>query len=342
MSNSPQPNTVLPIGYDEGRELVWGFHGGSAMPGLTKGDQKIFYVNNSHTYASDNNDGVDPNEPLATIQGIIDRTVAYNAGTGTRRPELAQHDIIYVSDDVAETVIIPGANVPTYVSIVGCGHGRYSPVWASGAADEDALTVRREGWRISGFTFEVPTSGSAIRLDEVPGSSYSAYKTIIDNCVFDGLWGGMYGIEFAGAPHRVSILDNEFVEMHQGGNDAFCIYITDSTHTNPYQCKIVGNRFMDSDNYIGNLGSIRGFNVSLFQDNVFEEGTLLIPALYLDLRGGSQGYNIVTKNYFGGAYTQAGGYYAHAATPNSCWVGNTAEPTPGTVADNGVTVAVPA
>jgi hypothetical protein len=202
--------------------------------------------------------------------------------------------------------------------------------------------VRGEGWVIDGIEFECPSAASGVRLEEVPASSYTAYKTVIQNCVFDGLWSGLYGIDFYGAPHRVCVYNNWFVEMNNGGNTAFCIYVTDSTHTNPYQCEVIGNRFMDSDNYVGSLGSIRGFNVSLFKDNVFEDGVLLTPAMMLDLRGGSRGYNIVTGNYCGRAYTNASGYYANAATPNFCWVGNIAEPTPATVADNGLTIAVPA
>ena len=337
------PNTIQPIGYHEGREKVWGFLGTSAEARMVKGDQQIFYVNNAHAVASDAHDGVDPDAPLATIQGIIDRTVAYNAGTGTRQPVLTQHDTIYVSGNVSEAVIVPGANVPTYVSIIGAGNGRHSPTWASGAAASNCLTIRREGWRISGFTFECSSLAAGIQLQTSAASSYDAYKTIIDNCVFDGLWSGLYGIDFNGGTHRVGIYNNWFVEMNNANPAlSFCIYITDATDSNPYQCEIIGNRFMDSDNYIGNLASIRGFNVSLFKKNVFEEGVLLVPTIYLDLRGGSRGYNIVTGNFFGGAYTNAGGYYAHVATPNSCWIGNVAEPTPAAVADNGFTVAVPA
>ena len=318
---------------------IVGFGGTDQEPRAVKGDLQVFYVDSGHAVASDGNYGLDPAAPLATIQELIDRSTGASAIVA---PALQNYDVIYVSGNVSEAVVIPGTGVPTYVSIIGAGSGRHSPTWASGAGASDCLTIQREGWRISGFTFECPASAAGIRLEEIPASNISAYKTIIDNCVFDGLWGGLYGIEFSGAPHRITVANNWFVEMHQGANDAFCIYITDSAHTNPYQCEVVGNRFMDSDNYIGNLASIRGFNVSLFKDNVFEEGTLLIPAMMLDLRGGSQGYNIVTGNYFGRAYTNASGYWANAATPNSCWIGNTAEPTPATVADNGQTIATPA
>jgi hypothetical protein len=120
--------------------------------------------------------------------------------------------------------------------------------------------------------------------------------------------------------------------------------VTDSSDSNPYQCNIVNNIFRNCENYVGSLNSDRAWNMSLFQSNIFVSGLagLIPPQLYLDLRGGSRGYNIVTGNFMGGVYTNAGGYYANVATPDQCWVGNIAEATPGTVADNGLTVRVPA
>ena len=282
-------------------------------------------------------DGTDPENPMTTIQAAVTKLVAHQTAM---QISLAGSTIVCAGMAYTESVTIP-ATIP-YCRLVGGSPNRFRPTWASAAAATPCLTVNAEGWVIDGFEFDCPASSAGVLLNEIPASSLSAYKTTIQNCTFDGLWSGLYGIQFLGAPHRIGIYNNWFIEMHQAANDAFCIYITDSAHTNPYQCEVIGNRFMDSDNYIGNLGGVRGFNVSLFKDNVFEEGVLLIPALYLDLRGGSRGYNIVTDNYFGGAYTNAGGYYANAATPDSCWIGNTAEPTPATVADNGWTIAIPA
>lgn len=282
-------------------------------------------------------DGTDPENPLTTIQAAVTKLVTFQTSMAV---SLAGSTIVCAGAAYTESVTIPATI--SYCRLVGGSPNRWRPTWASAAAATPCLTVNAEGWVIDGFEFDCPASSAGVLLNEIPASSLSAYKTTIQNCAFDGLWSGLYGIQFLGAPHRICIYNNWFTEMNQGDDSAFCIYITDSTHTNPYQCEIIGNRFMDSDNYIGSLGSIRGFNVSLFKDNIFEDGTLLTPAMMLDLRGGSQGYNIVTDNYFGRAYTNASGYWAHAATPNSCWVGNTAEPTPATVADNGKTIAVPA
>ncbi len=318
----------------------FGVHGSDVPRGLRWAPRALtLFVDPDSPDNTDAGDGVNPEQPLSTIQGAVDRLIAHQAALGS---SLAGSTIVCAGAAYTESVIVPAPvaaedTVP-YVRLLGVGGHSHQPTWAGvagGAAP--CLTIRAEGWTVEGFEFNCPNTSSGVRVEEVPGSTISAYKTTIQNCVFDGLWAGQYGVEFYGAPHRVSILNNWFLEM-----DSFCIYVTDSTHTNPYQCAIVGNRFSDSQNYIGNLGSIRGFNVSLFKDNIFEEGTILIPTTYLDLRGGSIGYNIVTNNFFGGAYTNAGGYYANAATPDANWVGNTAEPTPAQVADNGVTIAVPA
>jgi len=315
-----------------------GVHGSDVPRGLRWSPTAlVLFVDPDNNDCGDDHDGTDPEHPLETIQQAITTLTAHQTAQAV---SLSGSVIVLGGMAYTESVTIP-VTAPSYCSIVGAGPSSHKPTWASGAAAEPCLTVQAEGWTIEGVEFNCPASAAGVELQD--NNVYSAYKTIIHDCVFDGLWSGLYGVNFVGAPHRVQILNNWFIEMNQGDDEAFCIFITDSASGpgNPYQCAIVGNRFSDSDNYIGNLGSIRGFNVSLFQGNVFEEGVLLTPTIYLDLRGGSRGYNIVTGNRFGGAYTNAGGYYAHAATPDSCWVGNVAEPTPATVADNGVTIAVP-
>ena len=292
-------------------------------------DAVVLYVDGAHGNANDANVGTDPQNPKATVQGAIDSTL------------LVPYSVILVSGNVAESASILVTD-EHHCAIIGNGLNAHSPEWTSGAVGTPCLSIEAEGWVIAGLTFNCPSASSGIQLRDT-GGAQNAYKTTIYDCVFDGLWGGLYGIDFIGAPHRVQILDCTFTEMHQGANDAYCIMVSDTAlgAGSPYQCKVSGCRFMDSDNYVGGLGAIRGFNVSLFIDNVFEQGVLLIPALYLDLRGGSRGFNIVTRNFFGAAYTNAGGYFANPATANSCWVGNTAEPTPATVADNGITIATP-
>jgi len=251
----------------------------------------VLFVDPDSNNDSDAADGTDPENPLTTIQQAITTLTAHQTAVGC---SLSGSTIVLGGMAYTEAVTIPNT-APAYCTIVGAGDTRFRPTWASSAAASPCLTVQQEGWTIDGIEFDCPASSAGVRLEEVPASSISAYKTVIQNCTFDGLWSGLYGVEFYGAPHRVGIYNNWFVEMNNADPAlAWCIYVTDSSHTNPYQCEITGNRFMDSDNYVGSLASARGFNASLFQGNVFEDGVLLTPATFLDLRGGSRGYNIVT------------------------------------------------
>lgn len=299
----------------------------------------VLYVDPDNNFASDAADGTDPENPLVTVQQAVNQLVAFQ----TSMAESLEGSVIVVASQaaVAETVTVP-ATTPTFCTILGAGSSAHQPTWAAATATGTALTVLQTGWTIEGFTFETGGAGTAMVLNGT--GSTGAYKTTVRNCRFDGLYGGLYGINFIGAPHRVTIEGCEFLEYRRTDNTAYAIIVTDSSDSNPYQCNIVNNRFRNCENYIGSLDSARAWNMSIFQGNVLVTGLagLIPPQLYLDLRGGTRGYNIVTGNYFGGVYTNVGGYWANAATPDTCWMGNMTEATPGTVGDNGLTVRVPA
>jgi len=317
-----------------------GVSGSDVQRGLRWEPQGIvLYVDENHPGVSDTGDGTNPEAPLASIQTAITRLTNFATALGTS----LEGSVIVIADeaDLAETVIIP-ATAPLNCTILGAGSTAHHPTWTAATAAGVALTVRQEGWTIEGITFEAGAEGTSIKLDEVPGSSYTAYKTTIRNCRFDGLWGGLYGVDFYGAPHRVTIENCEFLEWRSAGGAAFAIMVTDSSHTNPYECHIHNNVFWENENHIGNLGAVRGFNVSTFMGNVFYEGELIASTLMLDLRGGTLGHNIVTGNTFCGDYSNTGGYYANAGAPGN-WVGNMAEDLlEPEVADNGITIAPPA
>lgn len=296
----------------------------------------VLYVDENHPNAHSTGDGTNPEEPLDSIQTAINNIIAF----ATAMSCTLEGSVIVVASEatIAETVTIP-ATAPTHCMILGAGSSAHQPTWTAATAAGTALTVLQTGWTIEGFTFETGTAGTAIYLSGT-GSS-GAYKTTIRNCRFDGLWGGLYGIDFAGAPHRVRIEGCEFLEYRRTDNTAYAIIVTDSSDSNPYECHIVNNVFWENENHVGSLGSNRAWNVSTFMGNVFHEGELITATQILDLRGGSRGQNIVTQNVFCGTYSQAGGYHANAGSPGN-WVGNIAEDVASAqVADNGFTVAVP-
>lgn len=328
----------------EYREGQWGIPGTSADAYVGEGG-KLFFIGRQSTRdvaASDLHDGTDPREPMATLQGLIDRTAAIAAGTGTRQPYLRAHDVVYIQSDIAESVITGDTtDMPEGVSIVGVGNDEWTPQWSSDVVTNPCLTLRAFGWNIHNIQFNSPTTSSGIRLEWVGASNYNASRATITNCVFDGAYTGFYGIDFAGAPYDVRIDGCEFRE-HTAAGAAYGIIVTSTSMAHPLMCKITNNIFWENENHVGSVDQLRTFAVSLFKDNVFVQGTGIPTTLMLDLRGGAQGNNVVTGNIFGGDYSNAGGYYANAAAPGN-WVGNSAEDVAAIqVADNGFTVAPPA
>lgn len=306
---------------------------------------KCFFIGRPSTRdvaASDNHDGTDPREPMATLQGLINRTAAIVAGTGTRQPYLREHDTIYIQTDITESVVTGDTtDMPAHINIVGVSSDEWSPAWATDVVTNPCLTIRALGWTVQGIKFLPGTGAAGIKLDWVPGTDYNASRATIRGCEFDGAWSGLYGIDLSGAPYDVRIDRCEFRELRQGGN-AFAIITTDSTEANAYMCKITDCLFWENNNHVGTAAGDRGFNLSLFKGNTFHEGVLIAATLMLDLRGGSRGKNIVTENTFCGDYSNTGGYHANAGAPGN-WVGNFAEDLlEAEVADNGLTIAVPA
>ncbi len=299
----------------------------------------VLFVDENHPGATTAADGTNPEEPLNSVQQAVDRLGTFATALGIS----LEGSVIVIANeaDIEETVIVP-PTAPLNCVILGAGGSRHQPTWRAATAPGIALDLRQQGWVIEGITFECGALGTGIRLSELPGSSYIAYKTMIRNCQFDGLFGGQYGIEFWGAPHRVTVEGCEFIEFHTPGTDAWAIGVSDTAHTDPNQCRILNNMFWQNDNHVGGIDGLRSFNASEFRGNTFMAlGDVFNTTIKLDLRGGSVGLNIVTQNVFCGTYSTAGGYYDNVANPGN-WVGNMAQDVAsGQVADNGFTVAVP-
>ena len=295
----------------------------------------VLYVDENHPNATANNDGTDPENPINSVQTAVNRLISFATALGST----LEGSVIVVANEatIAESVIIP-PTAPTNCTVLGAGSSAHQPTWTAATAAGTALTVRQQGWTIEGFTFEAGAEGTSVRLEEVPASSYISYKTTIRNCRFDGLWGGLYGIDFYGAPHRVVVENCEFIEWRSLAGDAFAIYHSATPHDRSIQCKILNNVFWSNENHIGNHAN--GFSGCLFSGNVFDQNAYIPTIIMLDLRGATI-HNIVTGNYFAGTYSNAGGYWDSVGTPGM-WIGNIAEDVASPqVGDNGYTVASP-
>lgn len=293
------------------------------------------WVDADHDDASDNNDGTDPNAPLATIGQAVDQLENTFPYPGSQ--------IRVAPGSYSESVVTPDyATGPNYCSIVGLGPSPFGVQWGSGDEDSPCLDLRALGWRIENIRFYGPANVPAVYLrSTVPNANDIAIRTVIQQCYFDGLSEGLAGIDFYGAPYDVWILDSFFAFFHQDDDSGAAIISSNSDYANAYRVWIEGCRFYESDNHIAM--NPRGFNVSVIKNNVFNPfGASYDATLVLDLRGGSQGENMVVGNYFGGDYSNTGGYYANAGNPGM-WVGNFAEDVAeAEVGDNGITIAPPA
>ena len=297
----------------------------------------VLYVDENHPNTSGATDGTDPENPLNSVQTAITRLTSFVTSTSTS----LEGSVIVVANEatIAETVIIP-TTAPQHCTLLGAAQGADAPTWTAATATGIALTIQQRGWTIEGFRFVAGAGGQCIRLDRT--ATLAAHRTIIRNNYFDGAYTGLYGINFNGAPASVQIYNNEFHEFTRGNTTAYAIYSSESGEANPYMCVFANNRFWENENHIGNNAAIHGYNLCLFQGNVFHEGLLIAATNILDLRGGTLGKNIVTGNVFSGDYSNTGGYYANAVSPGN-WVGNIAEDVlAAEVADNGFTIAVPA
>lgn len=312
-----------------GRDHIWGFRGTGSEPMVTNGDINVFYVDPGHANANDNNEGLDPLYPFATLAGCLANTVN----------PVSDYDVIYVNGSLTESVVTADyATGPNYVTLIGTGNSRYSPSWDSGAADAPCLDLRALGWRISGFRFLAPTAESCIVLRHTDTNANDiAIRTVIDNCYFDGLTVGLRGIESHGC-YDVWIVNNTFSLFHNAGGTAICMEVTTTPLAIPYRNHVVGNKFYDCDN-----GMVWESNGSFFYDNmvqpvgyaysmtdVFQTSTVANPG----------DDNVVWGNTFPGDYSIAGGYRSGAA---DVWLGNWANDiAEGEVADNGITILPPA
>ncbi len=297
----------------------------------------VLYVDTDHPDASDNNDGWDPNAPLATIQQAVDNLYTIQArvaAAGTPHEPAATNSVIVVAPGTyAENVVID-ANDPDYCTILGGGNGKYPVILDAGTGD--AITCDAYGWRFENLHFKPENGAAGIKLTRVAGSG--AEGTLIKNCFFNGGWSGTgFGVELNGAPANVSIIGCRFAEF---AADGACITVTDTSTADPYQTHIIGCTFQESDEYV-TRDCAGGWNASLIQGNVFAESVnnAAFPAgadgtdIFIDMRGGSVGYNTVCDNCLGGTYSEAGGYYAGTGDE---WHGNRAD------VDDGITDTEPA
>lgn len=320
-----------------GRPAIWGFPGTGAEPSLCGGDNQVFYVDSGHANANDGNEGTDPLYPVGTIQELVDRSTGASAIVA---PALRPYDTVYVSGEVAEDVQTGDYTVmPGYVSIIGIGNGQYSPAWVGDDAATPSLDLRCVGWRVSGFRFYGKTDAECVVLRHTDtGADDIAIRTIIDQCLFDGLTTGIYGVVSHGC-YDCWFANNTFQLWHNAvAGGAVPLYVGTTPLAIPYRNHITNNIFWDSDN-----GAIFPMNGGEVVGNMFQPvgyTYAMTQVLNTSIVANPGDDNVVHGNTFPGDYSIAGGYRPGAADE---WLGNWASDTAeAEVGDNGITIARPA
>ena len=274
----------------------------------------VLFVNNIHPNASNGNDGTNPDAPLTTITQAVTNLATWHARYGAVGSMHGVNSYIMVSPGTyAENVTIAQTTMPDYGVIMGAGNGRYPVIWDDNATVAgNCLSIDAYGWRVSGFHFRPHNAFAGVRLTRTAGSG--AEGTVIENCFFDGQWSGTgFGVALNGAPANVTIQGCRFAEFAAGGA---AITVTGTATADPYQTHITGNTFQECEEYITREVA-GGWNQTVVWHNVFVDGThdAAFPAgingtaIFIDMRGGSNGYNKVCSNCLGGVYSHVGGYW---------------------------------
>jgi len=294
----------------------------------------VLFVDPGHVNASATADGTDPENPLSTLQAAVTQLQTWMA-LGL---DVAYSTII-VSGSLSESVVTGDyTEMPSYCTIKGIGASHYAISWDSGLATDPCLDLRCVGWRVEGFRFLAPTTDACIVLRHTDtGANDIAIRTIINDCLFDGLTTGLYGIETHGC-YDVWITNCTFQLFNNVANDATGLITGTTPLAIPYRNHVVNCKFWDSDN-----GAIFPCNGSEIVDSMFQSvgyAYAMVQTLNTSIVANPGDDNVVHRNTFTGDYSIAGGYRAGAA---DSWVGNWAEDVAeAEVGDNGITIARPA
>jgi len=299
-----------------------GVAGSDVESGLRwRGAGIVLYVNNVHPGRSDSNDGTNPNAPLITIgQAFTNLAALQTRYLAVGSLAGVNSYIIVEPGTYTESLTIATTTMPDYGVLMGGGNGRYPVIWDD--ATTDCLTITAYGWRVANFHFRPANAYAGVKLSRPAGSG--AEGTVIENCFFDGQWSGTgYGVALDGAPANCTIQNCRFAEFATGGGAG--ITVTDTSIADPYQTHVIGCTFQEANECI-TRDCAGGWNQSVIWNNVFIDGTVdaAFPTVngtdtFIDMRGGSNGYNKVCGNHLGGVYSEVGGYYDGTADE---WWGN--------------------
>lgn len=262
------------------------------------------------------NTGKTPRHAFTTMQN------AFNSA--------ASGDIIYFVGKLTEQLVTP---VQIFdVTVVGCGNrprhadatpagGNYAAAqWApsaTGTAAQATVRVLQQGWRFVNILFTaIDANAACVELVRNADSGDSER---------DASHAELLGNRFAGAGIGVRITATSFTEnpfniLIKGNTFNGCTTAISATAAQPNMIQILDNYFPSNTSAITaklQASVIKGNTINVFTASGNSGG--------IDLRNGG-GNNLVTGNFLGGAFSNAGGYNGESGDN---WWGNMANVTGG-------------
>jgi len=273
-------------------------------------------------YYVDGTDGDDDNDGL-TWSGAK-KTIADAAAL------LVAGDTLFIKGSFNEAVEVDVDGV----SIIGVGTTTNQALWTAPDTTAPCLTISAAAdVLVRNIKFRPAVANAGIELE---GASHQA--TIVD-CRFQGKADSIWGIKTDGAQDNVKILNCEFY-YNNTATDGCAIYGHTYDGAEPSGWIIDNCKFHSNTKHISCRMRQSIITNSYFSGKgLIAAGTMAAPDGAIDISGATSGCNIVTKNFLGGDYSTD----LYVSGTDDDWVGNfSSDIDEAEVADNGITIAVPA
>jgi hypothetical protein len=223
------------------------------------------------------------------------------------------------------------------LKIVGLGDVPQCAEWGAPTASADCLTINAFNVTVQNIKFRPKSGYSGIALT-ASSAGTKAWHPIIRGCMFQGQSGTLNGITTDGTVANAIISDNFFYYLNTATN-GHGIFGQTYTAAEPTGWKILNNFFHSNTNHI-----VCRLRQSFVIGNYFADYGYLAAGAgqttkKLDISGATVGANVVTGNFFSGAFTTAG----YVSGTNDTWVGNISDNAAATTVTTGDqwTTAVP-
>lgn len=260
-------------------------------------------------YFIDSTNGDDGNSGLAWGTGYALDTIQEAMDKMTALATRGRVRIFVAPGGYTENITTPTNTNGPFGSLIGVSPTRLSVGAAylgATTATDPVVTVRARGWSIDGFEVDAPATDGCIYL-----SGSGAKFLEIANCL---LCGSTYATGFAvdtDDPNPLTVIRDSYIYQHTNvgltSSNVYCL-----------QWEVARCIFWNNGNHIAPKNS-KGWQASVIHDSVFHKWKAAYETtIKIDMRGGA-GNCIGPNNFLGGAYSNAGGYYACATDE---WRGN--------------------